>query len=259
MTDFTRHTFEALLRALLDQQYTFQTFRDYLAGPKAKCIILRHDVDKRPGHSLKLARMEHEMGINGVYYFRAVPESWDDEIIKKIASLGHEVGYHYENLPLTRGDVEKAYEDFKQNLSRLRKLVPVATIAMHGSPRSKHDPKDLWKHYDYKKLGIIGEPYFDIDFSKVLYLTDTGRRWDGHKVSIRDRVNSELIQELTKQGYSIQSTPDLIKAINNGALPDRVMINVHPQRWDSNPLLWTRELVTQNLKNVVKRALIWTR
>ena len=46
----------------------------------------------------------------------------------------------------------------------------------------------MWKKYDYRELGIIAEPYFDLDFSKVLYLTDTGRRWDGEGVSIRDKI-----------------------------------------------------------------------
>src|SRR5690625_6548111 len=47
--------------------------------------------------------------------------------------------------------------------------------------------RDLWKWYSYRDYGIIAEPYFDLDFSRVLYLTDTGRRWDGHKVSVRNR------------------------------------------------------------------------
>ena len=36
--------------------------------------------------------------------------------------------------------------------------------------------------------GIIAEPYFDLDFDEVFYLTDTGRRWDGDDVSVRDKV-----------------------------------------------------------------------
>ncbi len=50
------------------------------------------------------------------------------------------------------------------------------------------DNRDLWKRYDYRDFGIIAEPYFDLDFDEVFYLTDTGRRWDGHKVSVRDKV-----------------------------------------------------------------------
>jgi len=35
-------------------------------------------------------------------------------------------------------------------------------------------------------------------------------------------------------------------------LPDQIMINVHPQRWDNRMFPWVRELLLQNLKNVVK-------
>ena len=51
-----------------------------------------------PENSLKTAIIEHELGIVGTYYFRNGPESYDEKIIKQIAELGHEVGYHYENL-----------------------------------------------------------------------------------------------------------------------------------------------------------------
>jgi hypothetical protein len=34
------------------------------------------------------------------------------------------------------------------------------------------------------------------------------------------------------------------------------MITIHPQRWTSSPLPWVKELVWQNMKNVVKRVLV---
>ena len=63
---------------------------------------------------------------------------------------------------------------------------------MHGSPMSKYDSKDLWKKYNYKDYNLIGEPYFDVNFNEVFYITDTGRRWDGEKVSVRDRVEVSI-------------------------------------------------------------------
>ena len=39
--------------------------------------------------------------------------------------------------------------------------------------------QDIWSKYNYRKLGIIGEPYFDMDFDQFFYLTVTGRRWNG--------------------------------------------------------------------------------
>jgi hypothetical protein len=212
-------------------------------------------VDLLSFNSLRTARLEHELGIKGVYYFRAVPESWNESVIKEVAELGHEVGYHYENLTTCKGDVAKAYIDFKNNLSNLRNLVDVKTICMHGSPRSPYDSKDIWKKYSYRDLGIIGEPYLDTDFTKMFYLTDTGRRWDGYKVSVRDKIE-DFQEEWKKKGLTFHTTKELIAAINAGKMPDKVMITVHPQRWNWFGPKWIKELVLQNLKNGVKKFMV---
>ena len=119
---------------------------------------------------------------------------------------------------------------------------------MHGSPRSKWDSRDIWQKYDYKKLGIIAEPYFDINFDEVFYLTDTGRRWDGWKVSIRDKVPQQ--EQWIQQGLVFHSTNDIIKAIEENRFPDKVMMTFHPQRWTDKALPWVKELVWQGVKNV---------
>lgn len=252
MPDYTVNKYKQLLNALIEQGYQFQTFSEYLTKSLPRSIVLRHDVDKRPQNSLRLAKIESELGLKGVYNFRILACSWDEGIIKEIASLGHEIGYHYEDMALCKGDHEKAIESFKENLGKLRELVPVSTITMHGSPTSRHDSKDLWKHYDYKDFELIGEPYFDVDFSGVLYLTDTGRKWDGSNVSIRDRVQNDKNAELSQKGYRIHSTDDIIRAARDNALPDSIMFTIHPQRWHSSKILWIQELIMQNIKNVAK-------
>jgi len=73
---------------------------------------------------------------------------------------------------------ELAICDFRLNLEKFRKIYPVKTICMHGSPLSEWDNRDLWEKYDYRDFGIIGEPYFDIDFNEIFYVTDTGRKWN---------------------------------------------------------------------------------
>ena len=92
--DFTVKKYEELLKSLIQQNYTFQTFKEFLIKPESKCIILRHDVDLLPYNSLLFAEIQNDLGIRGVYYFRAVPESWNEEVIMKISDLGHEIGYH---------------------------------------------------------------------------------------------------------------------------------------------------------------------
>ena len=248
MRDFTIDTYKELLGQLINSKYKFLTFNEFLKSNEERVVVLRHDVDLLPENSLVFAKIQAKHNVKGVYYFRAVPESWDEKVIKEIAGLGHEIGYHYECLTTTSGDPEKGIADFGKNITALRKLAPVNTICMHGSPMSKHDSKDLWKKYNYRDFGITGEPYFDIDFKKVFYLTDTGRCWDGNKVSVRDKVDSGFDE-------SFHSTSEIILAAKNNKLPDKIMFTFHPQRWTNNGMAWTKELVMQKIKNIIKRSI----
>ncbi|MCU0370597.1 MAG: hypothetical protein MUC31_04210 [Bacteroidales bacterium] len=293
--DFTLKTYRNLLGALIARGYAFQTFAEFLEQPAPRCIILRHDVEARYGNALAIAQIQHRLGIRGSYYFRFLPNHFSTDIIRQIAEMGHETGYHYDDLSHCKGDYDAAIRRFEKNLATLREIAEVKTICMEGAPLSKWDNRDLWsKHqipnskfqtnsktqivksqepesrnpHHYSDYGIIGEPYFDIDFSKVLYLTDTGRRWDGEKVSVRDKVVSQphLLNPLPPfspspkwrggQGVRLHNTNDIIAAADNGLLPDQVMITIHPQRWTDQPLPWAKELVMQNLKNVVKRIML---
>lgn len=254
--DFTRKKYIQLLSQLKESGYKFITYSDYCTETIPPCfVILRHDVDQKPKNSLQIAKIENAVGIKASYYFRAMPESWDEEIIKAIHQMGHEIGYHYESLTTCKGNVQKAIGDFAQNLQRLRMLVPVSTICMHGCPRSPYDSKDIWKQYDYKTLNIIGEPYLTTDFSKMLYLTDTGRRWDGYKVSVRDKIE-KYQEEWNAKDWSFHSTDEIIKALRENRLPDQLMITTHPQRWYDLGFNWLKELVMQNIKNALKAMIV---
>ena len=232
--------------------FTLKRYRALLRALKGRDVILRHDVDKRPGNSLRIARMEAEEGWKAVYYFRAVPCSWDEKVIREIAAMGHEIGYHYECLTTCHGDLEAAWADFQKNLVALRKIAPVRSICMHGSPRSPWDSRDLWKHYDYKALGIETEPYLDTDFSTTFYLTDTGRRWDGWEASVRDKI-PHWQEVWEKQGLVYHTTRDILRAAGEGSLPQQLMLTTHPQRWEPFGLRWMEEFLLQRAKNLVKR------
>lgn len=248
--DFTVKIFSELLDALIQAGYQFQTFRDYLKAPKERVVILRHDVDKKPLNSLRFAELEEKKGLRASYYFRIMKESLDPSVVMQIMDMGHEIGYHYEDMDLAHGDSAKAFESFKYNLSIMRKLTPIDTICMHGSPLSKYDNKDVWKQFDYRECGIIGEPYFDIDYSRLFYLTDTGRKWNNKEASIRDKVNSPFDIE-------IKSTEHIIKLLRNNQMPDFMMINTHPQRWNDDNWSWFTECLMQSMKNGIKRILAY--
>jgi len=248
--EFTIDIYYQLLKKLIASDYLFQSFSDYLENPfLSKSVILRHDIDKLPQNALRIAAMENELGIKATYYFRIVKHVFDEEVIREIAKLGHEIGYHYEDLSLTKGDLESAIISFERNINSLRNLYPIRTICMHGSPLSSWDNISLWETYDYHKFGIIGEPYLDIDYSKVLYITDTGRAWNKGDVSVRDKVKNHF-------NINIKNTNHLFQLIENNALPLKIIINTHPQRWFDPGINWAQELIMQSVKNVLKSFIV---
>jgi hypothetical protein len=249
--DFTLSIYKQLLEAAIASGYKLTSYEDFIENGHQypKVFVLRHDVDDLPQNSVDTAKIEQALGAKGSYYFRVVKQSFKPDSIKEIIALNHEVGYHYEDMTLNNGDYEKSFEHFKKHLQIFRSFYPVKTMCMHGSPTSKWDNKLLWNKYNYKELGIIGEPYFDIDFNKVLYITDTGRQWNNKTSSVRDRVN-------THYNFSFNSTNDIIHAFKQNQLPNQIMLNIHPQRWTNNSLLWTKELIMQNIKNVIKKLIV---
>lgn len=119
--DFTLEKIRSLLVALKKHASIFQTFEEFILDPSEKVVIMRHDVDLVPQNALRLALIENEYGIKSSYYFRACPGSWNEDIIREIADMGHEVGYHYEDVSLAasghraqgsglRGKGSKKYE-----------------------------------------------------------------------------------------------------------------------------------------------------
>ena len=57
-------------------------------------------------------------------------------------------------------------------------------------------------------------------------------------------------------GRSYHTTSGIIGAVEKGGFPNQVMMTIHPQRWTSNIFLWSKEFISQNLKNQVKRFMV---
>lgn len=250
--DFTFKKFSELLDCFIKKGYSFCSLEDYNNCSSTKTVILRHDVDASPVHSFYTALLENKRSIKGTYYFRITRKSNDPGIIKEICSMGHEIGYHYEDLSLANGDKEKALLSFQRNLEYFRTFYPVKTICMHGSPYSRWDNRDLWKYYSYRDFGIILEPYLDLSYDQILYLTDTGRKWNGDKSSIRDRIYQENFNLLKER---IKTTDDILSAASANELPEQILITIHPQRWSDNLFKWTFEFSLQSIKNIVKQVI----
>lgn len=259
--DFTLKRYGELIVALKAAGYQFSGFEKFMLDSGGRTIILRHDVDRFPGRALVMAEMETAHGVQGSYHFRIHGDSFDPGIIKRIAAMGHEIAYHYEDLSrAARGKtkpedrLKEALHNFTDNLNSLRSYYPVTVISMHGDPRQTFDNRDLWDHFDYKSLGLVCEPYLDIDYTTVLYLTDTGRCWDADNTNIRDKVTFRGKSSLNNE-HKFRSTVDMILKVKSGAFPEKAIISTHPQRWSDDLWVWLKELVWQNVKNTGKYSI----
>lgn len=167
----------------------------------------------------------------------------------KIQSMGHEIGYHYEDLAMCNGDFDLAFLAYKRNIERMNKLCDIQTICAHGSPLSKWDSKKLWNSFSYKHLTVMGDIGIDCDYEKVFYITDNGRAWNKSSASVRDKV-------VSKYDIPINDTYHLIELINQGRLPDKVMINAHPDTFFEFGLKWLGNYALIESKNIVKKIIV---
>lgn len=226
ITDFTTERYGELLDAIDDNNWRVHTVEEYLTGPcpPDEFIILRHDVDRKVKNALALARLEAKRGIASSYFFRT--GTFDVDVVREIEELGHEIGYHYEDLAATGGEFSAARRRFLKNLTSFREVADVTTVSPHGSPLSSQYNPDLWdgRIDELRALGIVGEAGLSIDAgqnSELYYLSDVGRTWSAELPTVGE----------------IETTADLRDALETKPCPG-LYLNVHPGRWtDSKPEL----------------------
>lgn len=233
MKDFTLSACKKYLQAIKSSFPNILRFdKFFLSDPKPDSFcLIRHDVDRRPKKALQIAELENELGIQATYYFRGKSHVFKPEIIKEISSLGHEIGYHYESLSDTNGDISLALIDFENNLKRFREIVLIKTICMHGRPLKPFDNLDIWRDPENHRLllnkyGILGEAYLDIDFEDIAYISDTGRNWSSTESNILDKVESSL-------KLDFESGDELYDYLESNPNP-RMVFQLHPERWADN-------------------------
>lgn len=248
--DFTLKTYRQLLETFLAKDYELITYEHYCRQkPVGKFLIVRHDVDEIASNALQMAKVEHELGVRATYFFRIVKQSNRPEILREIASMGHEIGYHYEDLSFSKGNLSEAKKSFDKSLAYFRTFYPVVSVCMHGSSTSKYDNREFWNHFNLNDFGLIGEPYLTTDFNEVYYFTDTGYAWDGGKYAVRDVVESRFNQKF-------HSSKQIMEAVNTGQFPNQSLMLAHTL-WSKHVFQWIllhlREFLRNNLKYYAQR------
>ncbi len=245
--DFTVHRFRQLCETI-SSTYPTVTITEYLNNKHPeRFILMRHDVDRMPGHSLTTAKIEQELGIRATYYFRSIKSVFKPNIIRKIRDMGHEIGYHYETLSETDGNPKEAIDLFRSRLDDFRKICEVRTVSMHGKPLSKYNNLDLWNTHDFRDFEIIGEAYLSAG-DDLNYLSDTGRTWSFEN-NIRDYIPGKNEQVFAN------TTEDLIELIKKGEY-NNFYILTHPERWSSSIAGWGLYYSADLAVNIGKKILM---
>ena len=250
--DFTLEKYRAVLEMISSLKIPVYGISSWLKNNPKNGILLRHDVDRKAHNSLKMAKLEYEYSFATTYNFRITKGSFKPDIIRKISDLGHEIGYHYEDLSMANGDMRKAENLFKKNLKKLRKYGKVESITMHGRPFSTIDNRDMWKELNLSDYELIGEAFLSIDYEDIFYFTDTGRSWLENSSNIRDHVDHKFYHS------GIKSTDHLIEFISSNRY-NKIAIVAHPERWGINFNDWLiqsfKDKAINLIKNIIKKIL----
>jgi len=250
--DFTDSAYADLLDTGRQMGYEFLTVREYVTRERLpeRFIILRHDVDRKPENSVRFAHIEAERDIASTYYVRTIDKVFDPELIAKLVALGHEVGYHYEDLDRADGDVQDARRSFGTELDRLRRHATVDTVCMHGNPLTPHDNRDMWDDpAELEPYGIAGEAYLSMDVADVTYFSDTGRTWADGDLKIKDHTMGEGDKRVSA------STTAELEALLRTHSVDRACLLTHPNRWADSTPEYVAEATKDAITNVGKRGL----
>ncbi|NDJ77800.1 MAG: hypothetical protein GYB65_16240 [Chloroflexi bacterium] len=197
----------------------------HAAPPTKPFVVLRFDVDYREPHGLALAEIVHKYGLHGSFYFRHRAGGFSLDVMRAVAALGHEVGYHFETLDLCRGDFDRAAALFLDHIQLLRNAgLEIRTAAAHGSPSTA---PTYTRNLDLlvqrpnllEQAELLGETTLNVDFARVPYVSDANWRWRRYAHFEPDTVG----------------VPTTLRAVTQH--PDAALyINFHPQQWFARPL-----------------------
>lgn len=197
-----------------------------------KIIGLRHDVDSNLNHAIKIAKIEHALGVKSTYfvlhtakyfYENILENTLNKNLIKKLQylqnDLGHEIGLHTDLMP-----IEIIYKKDPINyviniITLLRENgIKIVGIAPHGNLFHHIYRKKYIIGNEEKKNNIFADPYTDFDVK--MFNID----YEAYSLT-HDKYLSDASFLNNKRWDFSYVDDDFFK--NNG----RTIISTHPIHW----------------------------
>ena len=160
--------------------FAFVRFEDFLPGRPPlpdRYIVLRHDIDFAPVHSLQMAELEHEAGVASTFFVLVDGQFYNPlqrevvEQLRRIHALGHEIGLHFAVSSAVESDVGR------EVAFRLEILGALAGVTVRSF--SQHDPVNA----GFASVSLPRGHHPCVDASAVirdndlLYVSDSAMMW----------------------------------------------------------------------------------
>ncbi|MBZ5501184.1 MAG: hypothetical protein LAN59_02945 [Acidobacteriia bacterium] len=170
------HYAEVLAKAIT-LGYKFPTVSEMKHGAhsQGRFLLLRHDIDVAPRYALRMAQLEHSLGVrssyfvllHSLYYNPAAPPHW--EALRQIVSMGFEVGLHYETDFFEAHGIDPL-EGVLSDVAALENIlhIKIASVSQHR-PASSAFLQKLNEYYV--------DAYNHDLMHNVRYISDSGFKW----------------------------------------------------------------------------------
>jgi hypothetical protein len=169
--DFTYSSYRALLGHIRGCGHTICPLRD--VPDSGRYVILRHDIDYSVTKAQEMAEVEHDLGVRATVFLMLASPYYnllDVENLRaarRIAALGHEIGFHYDT------DVVEGLDQEARGLEIVRQAEFLAeTLGVSISSVAQHNPS-----VTTMRVHIPGfvDAYDDRYFKQIAYLSDSRR------------------------------------------------------------------------------------
>ena len=183
LSRLSRRLYEDFLTKATARGFEFVRFQDFLPGAPTlprRYIALRHDIDFAPAYSLEMAELEHAAGVKSTYFVLVDGQFYNpvgaDAVrqIRRIRSLGHEIGLHFAAASAVEADIGR------EVAFRLKILSAIAGAPVRSF--SQHDPVNagfvtVRLPHGHRACVDASRAIRDND---LLYVSDSAMMWRRH-------------------------------------------------------------------------------
>lgn len=254
---FIYKKWEAFCKRLQENEITSITIADCFKRGNQRFLVLKHDVETNVNKAYELAKIENKYGHKGTYYVQAylLDNVRNIGVLKKMQEMGHEISYHYDVMDSNKGNIEKAIEEFKSNITRFEENgFQIRTLCQHGNPLVERmgytSNRDFFRAEKVQQLyGEMCDVMVDLKLKANIeydYYSDAGRKFK----LIFDPITNDIVNSDNKN-VPYSNLDMLYEAILN--TKNNAIISIHPHRWSSSIVIYfTKAMIFKCAKTVVK-------